>query len=278
MVSYNIVSLIQDERNSKLFIAEAEFGYRYIKPYICNLPPTSEILEIGCGPCVLLAYISHLFPNLRITGIDPIGSGFHQFRGAIEKLRDSLKFRLIEVGYEQYTEKKMFDFIYMINSLEHTANWQECIKFIRSHLKSNGHCLILCPNYQFPFEPHFGIPLIFNKSITYALLRKRITKFESDNNVEGLWDSLNFIKLRKLKKEAAKNGLTIKYYHKIVSEMIRRLYIDEQFKQRHSRISAFSKILLKCGLVKLLEIPPFASLHPYVCLELKVSKASQYAV
>ena len=278
MLSRDIESLIQDESNYKLFIAEAEFGYRYIKPYICNLPPTSEILEIGSGSCVLLAYISTLFPNLQITGIDPIGPGFHQFRGAVKKLRDSLKFRLIELSYEEYTEKKKFDFIYMINSLEHTANWQECIKFVRNHLKSSGHCLILCPNYQFPFEPHFGIPLVFSKSITFALLRKWIVKFEREHNVEGLWNSLNFIKLRDLKKEATKNGFTIKYYNKIVSELIGRLYLDEEFKQRHSRVSALAKILLRCGLVKLFEMSPFVGLHPYVCLELKISRAPQHAV
>ena len=61
-------------------------------------------------------------------------------------------------------------------------------------LTPSGKLIILCPNYGFPFESHFSIPIIFNKKLTALIFKKRIEIFEKINACEGLWDSLNFVK------------------------------------------------------------------------------------
>ena len=48
----NIEALDQPKISS--WIAEARFGYRYVKEGIKYLPTNSNILEVGCGSGILL--------------------------------------------------------------------------------------------------------------------------------------------------------------------------------------------------------------------------------
>ena len=77
------------------------------------------------------------------------------------------------------------------------------LRFVKEHLKENGKCVILCPNYSFPYESHFGVPVIFSKSLTFNIFQRYIKKFEQDNSSNGLWSSLNFVKLKQVIKAAA---------------------------------------------------------------------------
>ena len=60
-------------------------------------------------------------------------------------------------------------------------------------LNKDGINIILCPNYDFPYESHYIIPIIINKKITKFFFKNYIEKKEMQTNYKGCWEGLNFI-------------------------------------------------------------------------------------
>ena len=85
-----------------------------------------------------------------------------------------------------------------------------------------------CPNYVFPYEPHFGFPLIplFPRA-TAAFLPRRVSSGE-------LWRSLNFITYFGLKRLARANGMNTTFLGGTMAEALRRLDSDKEFASRQS--------------------------------------------
>ncbi len=262
-----IAALSQFEQ-APTIISEALFGYRYARPYLDGLPEGARVLEIGSGPCILLAHVSGRHPGLGVTGIEPVGPGFEKFRPVIARLKSRYAFDLFEGAYEAYASPETFDLIYSVNVFEHVDDWRHCLGFIAQHLKPGGTCILLCPNYTFPYEPHFKFPVIFNKAVTHALFRKRIAQFETEHDAEGLWSSLNFVTLRAVERAAPEVGLELRYHASVVEDMIARLNTDAEFQKRQKVIGAAAKLLKRAGLMRLMTSHALRHAHPYMLLEL----------
>lgn len=136
-------------------------------------------------------------------------------------------------SYEEYQPKTKFNLIYLVNVFEHLYDWKHFLYWAQKNLKKGGHCIILCPNYNFPYESHFGIPLIINKKITYKIFKNYINKFEQKNNCLGLWKSLNFIKKTEIKKYCQQNKSFLKLNLiddlNILDIMLERVFSDKHF-------------------------------------------------
>lgn len=191
-----------------VWINEADFGYTHIHPYLKALTPGAKVLEVGAGFGILLTAIQKDFPHLKITGLEPFRDGF-LFPETYRKIAQNPDIQ--EYGYEDFKVPDTFDLIFLINVFEHLPDWFDFLKFVKAHLSENGVCVILCPNYGFPYESHFRLPIIINKDITYKIFKNRIQKFEKENNRQGLWKSLNFVKWSALRKACAKLGLQYKF-------------------------------------------------------------------
>ena len=105
---------------------------------------------------------------------------------------------LKNIGYEELSSHNKYDLIFCINVFEHLYDWRNFLEKISFLLNENGKLIVLCPNYGFPYESHFRIPVIFNKKITFYIFKKLIRVFENKNDCVGLWDSLNFVKKREI--------------------------------------------------------------------------------
>ena len=269
-----ILKTLEGIQNKNTILNEANFGLKYIKQYIKKLKPNSTILEVGAGPCILLSQLSYSFHTHSFSGIEPIGPGFEFFRGPLNKLKKNFSFNLFEVGYEQFEESKneKYDFIYLINVFEHLPNWMDFLRFVKEHLKENGKCVILCPNYSFPYESHFGVPVIFSKSLTFNIFQRYIKKFEQDNSSNGLWSSLNFVKLKQVIKEANDLDLVLIINKQITSDLIKRISTDAEFAKRQHFIGLIANIVQKIGLVKLFNIYPLYLFQPYMYLEISLKR------
>jgi 2-polyprenyl-3-methyl-5-hydroxy-6-metoxy-1,4-benzoquinol methylase len=267
-----ILKTLDSIPDKNTILNEANFGLKYIKQHIKKLKPNSTILEVGAGPCILLSQLSISFNTHSFSGIEPIGPGFEFFREPLNKLKNNFNFNLFEVGYEQFEESKneKFDFIYLINVFEHLPNWKDFLRFVKAHLKQNGRCVILCPNYSFPYESHFGIPVIFSKSLTYKIFKKYIKKFEQDNSSIGLWSSLNFVKLKQVINKANDLDLVLTINKQITDDLIKRLSKDAEFAKRQYFIGIIAKIVQKIGLIKLFNKYPLYLFQPYMYLEISL--------
>ena len=101
-----------------------------------------------------------------------------------------------------------------------------------------------CPNYSFPFEPHFCIPIIVNKRITYNFFRDKINKAPFDD-AKGLWNSLNWLTVRKVRKLAKFNGYYSSFDRSIVKFYVERALRDKTFCDRHPTIHKLVRRLEK---------------------------------
>ncbi len=272
-----ILKIIDDFPNKNTILNEANYGLKYIKQYLGSLQPKSTVLEIGSGPCILISQLSYSFPAHSFTGIEPIGPGFDSFRESLNKLKSNFSFELFEMGYEEFEKKtdEKFDLIFLINVFEHLPNWIDFLRFVKLRLKPNGRCVILCPNYSFPYECHFRVPILFNKMLTFNLFQKYIKKFESNESSFGLWASLNFVKLRQVIKETNNLNLLLTINNQITNDLINRLTTDAEFAKRQKIIGKLAKIVHKTGLLSLLNKYPFYLLQPYMYLEVSLKPTQQ---
>ena len=172
-------------------------------------------------------------------------------------------------GYEDFKTDKQYDFIFLINVFEHLPDWRDFILFAKRHLKEDGVCLILCPNYSFPYESHFKLPIIWNKRLTYKIFKKRIEKFETEYDCADLWKSLNFVKLRQVRKTTRVQKMRLKVDTSIINDMIERLNNDEEFYQRQKIIANVARLVQKIGLLKLLNLKIIQNIAPYMKIEVR---------
>ncbi|MBF0195448.1 MAG: methyltransferase domain-containing protein [Magnetococcales bacterium] len=163
-----------EDKLYKEYSEEAKFGMKYVEPFLLNLNDCSHVLEVGSGPCILISQLSMLHKNINFQAIEPMGPGFYMFDSLIQKAQKDNLFKLYPSGYETFESEIKFDLIYLINSFEHLPDFQHCIHFLKDNLAANGRCIILCPNYSFPYEPHFQLPVIISSKITHYIFRKKL--------------------------------------------------------------------------------------------------------
>jgi len=224
-------------------------------------------LEIGCGSGILLSMLSHRFDTLTFNGIEPFGGSFSPLRelGKIVKLSEIL---IKNKTYEQFNPTIKFDLIYCVNVFEHVHDWRDFLLKVSKWITQKGKIVILCPNYGFPYESHFRIPILFNKSITYRIFKKFIINFEQKNNQVGVWESLNFVRKSEiLYFLKSQSKLRLIDDLSIMNDIVERVSKDKEFRGRQNIISMIALISKKFGLLGLLKL--FPNLMPYMKFEIR---------
>lgn len=256
-------------RNEKAstYLAEAEFGYQNVRPYLLDLKPGSKVLEVGAGAGLLLRQCAAEFPGLDFVGLEPTGDGFAFFDAFLEQHEDAPNAVIHRQGYEHYNSDQRFDFIYLVNVFEHLPDWQGFMAFARDKLSADGRCLVLCPNHMFPYEPHFRLPILFNKRVTGKLFSRRIRAFEKEHDCEGLWRSLNFVKLAHVVHCGVSLGLEVHNDTSVFEEMIDRLTDDAEFQKRQGVWALPVRVIQRIGILSLLtRFGFFSRRFPYMKL------------
>jgi 2-polyprenyl-3-methyl-5-hydroxy-6-metoxy-1,4-benzoquinol methylase len=260
-------------KDSSVWINEAIFGYENIYKYCDNLKAGNKVLEIGCGSGILLSLLVENFKNLHFEGIEPFNDGF----SSLEILNTIIKDTGISIenkSYEEFKTNSKYNLIFCVNVFEHLEDWPNFLIRVKNLLENNGKLIILCPNYGFPYESHFRIPIIFNKKTTQYIFRNYIRNFEKLNNFDGLWKSLNFIKKKDVmnfvNKNIYLNNLKLKDDLNIIDFMILRILKDKEFRKRQIFVGIFALVMYKLGIIKFLKF--FPNLIPYMKLEFKLMR------
>lgn len=250
------------------YLEEAEFGLRRILPYLEALPPGARVLEVGSGPCIVLSELSARFPDLHLEGIEPMGDGFAYFQDFIDHMKSTNRFDVYEGGYETFPDTGPWDLVFLVNVFEHLPNWRDFLAFVDRCLSDKGTCVVLCPNYGFPYESHFHLPIVWNKAVTGQIFRDRIETFERTNDNDGLYRSLNFVTLREVRRAAPAAGLNMTVVPGIITEMIERLDTDPEFARRQSFLAGPARLLHRSGALDALTSLRFVQNRlPYMQIE-----------
>ena len=226
--------------------ADAVHCYGSIKKF---LKKDKDILEIGGGIHLLTSFLNQEY---KITSIEP--GGFTGFTDGIRnQIMNKNKLNIHTTTLEEFKTNKKFDFIFSMNVLEHTKDIINhlncCVKLLKN---DNSIIFIQCPNYTFPFEPHFYeffLPFFPNFTFKKIKRQKLIKKF-GEKNYESILENLNFnCTYSNIKNENFK----IQFINPL-KDIFDRILVDEKFKERILS-NFFVKITYK--FIRLLKLEKF---------------------
>lgn len=262
----NLNFKVSDDQNTYLKNAKADAIHCYLKisPY---LKKNKKILEVGGGIHLLTSF---LHQDYDITSIEPGG-----FTGFTDELRNKIleqhKLKVHTTRVESFTTDAKFDFIFSMNVLEHADDIKQHIISCINLLKDDHSLLFIqCPNYAFPFEPHFYKWFIpFFPDFTFATLRKKkLMKELSDTRYKNILNNLNFdctfFKIKKL-------NLPIKFIHPL-TDIFSRIDQDSVFRERLLKnllVRLCYKIIIFLRIKKIITYSLPISLTPYLIMEIK---------
>lgn len=251
------------------YIEECVFGFNEINPIISK---DQNILEIGSGSGLLATYLSSL--GYRITGLEPFDKAFNKLELILNtvKIENKEYLKIIKTNIEAYETPNKYDIIFSINVFEHVEDINYCINKAIKLLANNGKLIILCPNYSFPYEPHFNIPIIVNKKITYYFFSSYINKNKNYYkcwNTEECWESLNWINYKRIKKLCNVENYSLYIDKDITQRIIDRLLLDKALIKRKGFLVKICKLINMINLPYLYSFLP-GSFQPY--LKLTINK------
>ena len=250
----------------KIYIEEAHFFYNLIKS---RIKKKNFILDLGAGPGFLTnKLLSKGYKN--VIGLDKMSSGFKENKKIQKKFLKKIKINknFYFKSIRNLSLKKKFDVIILFSVIEHVKNWENLLSQCLLRLNKNGKIILNCPNYFSFYEPHFRIPIIINKKITYFFFKKYIQNYEKKNNYIGMYRDLNFININQLLFYIKKKKLNFKLNKKVLESYFLRVKKDKEFIRRHYFLSFVIRFFLKLGIHKLLRFLP-KQFQPIIHLEIK---------
>lgn len=217
-----------------------------------KLKGNAYILEVGAG--FGFASVALASFGFKLTALEPGGIGFTKNRilAAYIVTKSELEVMYLDSTAEHtdFSIFPKFDLIVSNNVLEHVQDVDLGLENLAGALEDTGIMMHSCPNYIFPFEPHFGIPLIpIFPRMTRFFLPRRIVE-------SGLWKSLNFVTYRQVRSFARRQNLFIAFERGVMTSSILRLKSDAAFAQRHRLLARIAGNYLIFALLKrMLSLP-----------------------
>lgn len=220
------------------FAQEARVARQWLSPSLERIPIRGPILEVGAGVLLLSCLLQK--EGFRITALEPIGPGFSMFSELQAIVLDyanknGFAPEILAIGVEDLQEKEKFAFAFSVNVMEHVPSASLALERVTNALISDGEYHFICPNYWFPYEPHFNIPTLVSKNLTEILLGWAIFSTTRVTDPQGTWKSLNWISIFQVRKIIRHlTGVTAIFKKDILGQMLERIGTDPQFAQRRS--------------------------------------------
>jgi SAM-dependent methyltransferase len=261
-----------------IYAEEACFGRTYIDNDLTNLSLDSKIIEIGAGSLLLSCQLVR--EGFDIVALEPIGDGFSHFSRMQELIiqhakRHNYMPSILNAPAETLTEESCFDYAFSINVMEHVNDVELCLEAIGNSLKLGSHYRFTCPNYCFPYEPHFNIPTLLTKEITKKVFHKKIFNNSKMPDPIGTWNSLNWISVLSIKRYLnQQSALNATFNASFLAFTLERVLSDTAFANRRSKwVSSIIITFVKLKLHYFLRFVP-ASLQPIIdCRITKINEA-----
>jgi len=234
-------------------VVESRLALDRIAGHLATLASDAHILEIGAGTFLLAGALAGA--GWRVTALEPVSGGFDYFRRIQVAVEKEIRVRgwaidFLRVGVEDLTGDQQFDFIFSYHVFEHVPDLRIALERTLGALRPSGTMFIACPNFAFPYEGHFSVPIIGNKAITHRLFRRRIESHKRFADPAGVWQSLNWITAASLAVEVGRLGsATIRFRSGTIFQAFERAVRDPIFRNRHP-----AAVIALCRLVVFLRL------------------------
>ena len=261
-----------------LYINEAQFFFQVIREDVEG--PPLDIFEIGSGIGLLSRLLGE--NGHSVVGTDPISSGFNvvtKLQRVIEKSfitpQKGPEFHALsaqQINVKMKREQK-FDYIFCANVVEHVSELKFFFDAVLPRLKDGGTFRFICPNYLFPYEPHFGFISTPSKRLTRLMQGNKI-RHSHIENPEDFYNDLSFPNIFKLNKILGQYEIYAKYRNTATLEYLDRAVKDEYFILRKKKIASVVRIIIK-PIKKIIRILPKSSLPIIDCKIVKKNSFSK---
>lgn len=256
-----------------IYAAEAAFGRSYISADTALLKPGARIIEVGAGAFLLSCQLVR--EGFDVTALEPTGSGFSHFeqlRQLVQDRAESLRClpRVVDLPAEAFTKKNHYDFAFSVNVMEHVNDVQRVMANIVDSLVAGASYRFTCPNYLFPYEPHFNIPTVYSKKLTEKLFYRRIFESKAMPDPAGTWQSLNWINVLQVWRASRDlAGIHTTFNRSLLVSTLERVAVDEDFASRRSpAIRSILLLLVRLRLHQIFRFMP-AMFQPIMDCRLK---------
>jgi len=227
-----------------------------------RLDRKQRMLEVGAGICLFSAFLKS--EGYDIVALEPAIGGYEMFaacKNAILEHFAAVNLSVLEIpaGALNPGEHGTFDLIFSNNVVEHIPDWQEALIAMLAVLRPGGQMVHTCPNYWFPYEPHYGIPVLaWSPRLTRRVFASRIAANP------GIWDSLNFLTYGDIRSFAKRQGHRVSFEPELLYGALLRLDSDPVFRERHDSgiPSLMFRTLKSTGLIRLLRYLPASLTTP----------------
>jgi SAM-dependent methyltransferase len=249
------------------FAQEARVTLQWLEPELARLPAGARVLEVGAGTMLVSMELQRR--GFRVTALEPLGEGFTGGFGRLQQVvldhadARGIRPEVLPIAAEQMSESGVYDFAFSSNVMEHVADIDRVMERVVCSLKAGAKYRFNCPNYRFPYEPHFNIPTVFTKGLTERFFGERIRASKMEDAAE-LWRSVNWVTVGKLRKACRKIGAKPQFNRGFFVSTLERTINDEQFASRRSpAILAVVRPLVRAKLHTLAALIP-VSVQPVI--------------
>ena len=266
-----------------LYIDEAQFFANLFRDNLSG--KKMELYEIGSGIGLLARIFAEDGHN--VTATEPARRGFTVVKKLDEIISKSFKSigprfnskgQKNPVFFEETAENicdlfiqkgQAFDLAYCANVVEHVNDLETFVGSVMPTLKTNGTFRFICPNYFFPYEPHFGFFTFFNKKLTRFFKLKKIKTSHLEDPI-NFYEDLSWPTPLKIKSNLKQFNYEINFSKNATKKYVTRALTDGFFIARKPLISRIVK-LLKPIIFMLIALTPI-QLCPIIDCEIKNKK------
>jgi hypothetical protein len=260
----------------EVYAEEACFGWRFIFLDLESLRPGAKIIEVGAGSLLLSCQLVRA--GFDVVALEPIGSGFSHF----EQMRLIVQERAATLGClpnllplpgEALVESNCFHYAFSVNVMEHVDNVELVVANVARSLVVGASYRFTCPNYLFPYEPHFNIPTLISKRMTEKFFGAKIFDFSKMPDPSGTWRSLNWINTVQIAKAAKRlPSIQATFNRNLLVSTIERVVFDRHFASRRSPVvRAIFTLLVKSRIHRIFRFMPALAQPIIDCRLLKIS-------
>jgi 2-polyprenyl-3-methyl-5-hydroxy-6-metoxy-1,4-benzoquinol methylase len=244
-------SLTKAEINRlNLYVNEANFFYSVICDDL-NLP-NRTFYEIGSGIGLLSRMVAE--QGHRVVATEPAYTGFeivNSLQKVISQCFDSYGAKPVfhsasaeDLNHLLDAESMKFDYIFCANVVEHVVDLPNFFASTIPLISENGKFRFICPNYAFPYEPHFGFLTLFSKRLTLLFQKRKILKSDISSPLK-FYDDLSFPTHKKIKKILYRTDIEFEFQREATEKYIMRIKKDLYFSSRKKIVSMIAITLSK---------------------------------